>query len=182
MSLSEMRAKVKASIWQAVAQSGVALSGIPQAEIDRLVGAITDGVLKEMDDFLSQATGQPAAVSKGSVDEGDNEAETILWEGRPFLSLSVHYQITSERVRITEGMLGKDREDIELVRIQDIDVSQGISERMLGIGDLHIRSHDPSHPSADLNNVSNPTEVHEILRRAVLKARKKYNVSFREQM
>jgi hypothetical protein len=182
MSLPEMRAKVEASIWQAVAQSGVSLSGVPQADMDRLIGAITDGVLKEMDDFLSQASGQPAAVSKAAVDEGEDEAETILWEGRPFLSLSVHYQITSERVRITKGMLGKDREDIELVRIQDIDLKQGVSERMLGIGDVHIRSHDPSHPSAILNNVSNPTEVHEILRRAVLKARKKYNVSFREEM
>jgi len=180
MSLPEMRAKVKASIWQAVAQSGV--TGVPQADMDRLVGAITDGVLKEMDDFLSQTSGQPVAVVKGSVDEGDDEAEKVLWEGRPFLSLSVHYQITSERVRISEGILGKDREDIELVRIQDIDLSQGISERMLGIGDVHIRSHDASHPSTVLNNVSNPTEVHEILRRAVLKARKKYNVTFREQM
>jgi hypothetical protein len=63
-----------------------------------------------------------------------------------------------------------------------MDLSQGINERMLGIGDIEIRSHDPSHPTAVLNNVSNPTEVHEILRRAVLKARKKYNVTFREQM
>jgi hypothetical protein len=182
MSLSETRTKVKASIWQAVAQSGVSLASVPQADMDRLVEAITDGVLKEMDDFLSQASDQPSAVSKAAVDEGEDEAETVLWEGRPFLSLSVHYQITSERVRITEGMLGKDREDIELVRIQDMDLSQGINERMLGIGDIEIRSHDPSHPTAVLNNVSNPTEVHEILRRAVLKARKKYNVTFREQM
>jgi uncharacterized membrane protein YdbT with pleckstrin-like domain len=121
-------------------------------------------------------------VAKGSVDDDDNEAEKVLWEGRPFLSLSVHYRITSERVRITEGMLGKDREDIELVRVQDIDLTQGLTERMLGIGDIHIRSHDKSNPSVTLNNVSNPTQVHEILRRAMLKARKKYNVSFREEM
>jgi hypothetical protein len=182
MSLPEMRAKVKAGIWQAVAQSGVDTSSLPQADLDRLIGAITEGVLKEMDDFLSQTSGQPAAVSKGPVDDGDDEVEKVLWEGRPFLSLSVHYQITSERVRITEGVLGKDREDIELVRVQDIDLTQGMTERMLGIGDIHIRSHDKSNPTVTLNNVSNPTEVHEILRRAMLKARKKYNVSFREEM
>ncbi|MBI1879292.1 MAG: PH domain-containing protein [Chloroflexi bacterium] len=182
MSLPEMRAKVKAGIWQAIAQSGVDMSSLPQGDMDRLIGAITEGVLKEMDDFLSQASGQPAAVAKGSADDDDDEAEKVLWEGRPFLSLSVHYRITSERVRITEGMLGKDREDIELVRVQDIDLTQGLTERMLGIGDIHIRSHDKSNPSVTLNNVSNPTEVHEILRRAMLKARKKYNVSFREEM
>jgi hypothetical protein len=182
MSLPEMRAKVKAGIWQAIAQSGADTSSLPQADMDRLVGAITEGVLKEMDDFLSQASGQPAAVAQGSVDDGDDDVEKVLWEGRPFLSLSVHYRITNERVRITEGMLGKDREDIELVRVQDIDMTQGLTERMLGIGDIHIRSHDRSNPDVTLNNVSNPTEVHEILRRAVLKARKKYNVSFREEM
>jgi Bacterial PH domain len=182
MSISEMRAKVKAGIWQAVAQSGVDTSSLPQAELDQLVGAITEGVLKEMDEFLGQASGQPAAVAKAGADDHDGDVEKVLWEGRPFLSLSIHYKITSERVRITEGMLGKDREDIELVRVQDIDMSQGLTERMLGIGDITVRSHDRSNPEVILNNVSNPTEVHEILRRAVLKARKKYNVSFREEM
>jgi hypothetical protein len=181
MSLPEMRTKVKAGVWQAIAQSGVDVSGLPQADMDRLVGTITEGVLKEMDDLLTEASGQPAAVAKASVDDSD-DVEKVLWEGRPYLSLSVHYQITNERVRITEGMLGKSREDIELVRIQDIDLSQGVSERMMGIGDIHVRSHDRSHPEVVLNNVSNPTEVHEILRRAVLKARKKHNVSFREEM
>jgi hypothetical protein len=182
MSLPEMRAKVKAGIWQAVAQSGVDTSSLPQGELDKLVGVITDGVLKEMDEFLGQASGRPIAVAKGSVDDNDDDGEKVLWEGRPFLSLSVHYQITNERIRISEGMLGKAREDIELVRVQDIDLSQGLTERMLGIGDIHIRSHDPSNPSSVLNNVSDPSAVHEILRRAVLKARKKYNVSFREEM
>jgi len=182
MSLPELRAKVKAGIWQAIAQSGVNTSSLPQADLDRLVGAITEGVLKEMDDLLTQTSGQPAAVAKAPVDDGDDEVEKVLWEGRPYLSLSVHYKITNERVRITEGILGKDREDIELVRIQDIDMTQGMSERMLNIGDIHIRSHDRSNPTVVLNNVSNPTEVHEILRRAVLKARKKHNVSFREEI
>lgn len=182
MSLPELQAKVKASIWQAIAQSGVSTAGLPQADLDRLVGAITEGVLKEMDDLLTQTSGQPAAMAKAALDDGDDEVEKVLWEGRPYLSLSVHYKITNERVRITEGMLGKDREDIELVRIQDIDMTQGMSERMMNIGDIHIRSHDRSNPEVVLNNVSSPSEVHEILRRAVLKARKKHNVTFREEM
>ncbi len=98
------------------------------------------------------------------------------------MSLRVHYKITSERVRLTEGLLGKEREDIELVRIQDVDHKQNLTERMLNIGDVYIRSHDPSHPEVVLQNVTNPMEVHEILRRAVLKARKKYNLSYREEM
>ncbi|MEW5959141.1 MAG: PH domain-containing protein [Chloroflexota bacterium] len=181
MNLAEVQAKLKASIWQSVAQSGVDVSSLPQAEMDKLVGAITTGVLKAVDDLLSQASGRPASTPAARV-EVDEDEEVVLWEGRPFLSLTRHYQITSERVRITEGLLGKQREDIELVRIQDVDHKQTLTERMLNLGDVYIRSHDPSHPQVVLNNVADPLEVHETLRRAVLKARQRHNLSYREEM
>jgi hypothetical protein len=149
--------------------------------MDRLVGSITEGVLQEMDQFLGQVSGQPTSASVAPVND-DDETEKILWEGRPFLSLSLHYTITTERVRLKEGLLGRDLEDIELVRIQDIDFNQSLTERIFNVGDVVIRSHDSSHPQVTLNNVSRPAEVHEILRRAVIKARKKYGVTFREEM
>lgn len=181
MSLPEMRSRLKARIWQAIAQSDVDVSSLPQEEMDKLVGAITEGILTEIDDILGQATGKPVSRLVAGVDEDDGE-ERVLWEGRPFLSLSVYYQVTSERVRIAEGLLGKERSDIELVRIQDVDHKQNLTERALNIGDVYIRSHDRSRPEVTLSNVSNPVEVHEILRRAILKARKKYNLTYREEM
>ncbi|NIP27538.1 MAG: PH domain-containing protein, partial [Phycisphaerae bacterium] len=84
--------------------------------------------------------------------DDDHDEEEILWEGRPFLSVSTHYIITTQRVRIIQGLLGKDREDIELIRIQDIDQSQSLRERLLNLGDITIRGHDTSHPKAVLNN------------------------------
>jgi hypothetical protein len=146
-----------------------------------LVEAITEGVLGEVDDVLGQATGKPASASLAAADE-DDDTEKILWEGRPFLSISVQYQITNERVRIIEGMLGKVRRDIELIRIQDFDHKQNMAERMFNIGDVFIHSHDKSDPEIILSNVTNPVEIHEILRRAVLNARKKYRMSYREEM
>ena len=127
------------------------------------------------DGLFDQAAGN-------STSDFDDEVEEILWEGRPFLSIGVRYKITNERVRIVEGLLGKERRDIELVRIQDVDHKQNLTERAFNIGDVFIRSHDESDPQIMLNNVTNPEEVHEILRRAVLKARKKYNMSYREEM
>ena len=63
MSFTEIKTRLKATIWQAVAQSGVDLSGLPQAEQDKLVAAITDGLLPEVDDILSEASGKPTAVN-----------------------------------------------------------------------------------------------------------------------
>ncbi|MDQ4078835.1 MAG: PH domain-containing protein [Chloroflexota bacterium] len=180
MAVSDIHTRMKARVWQAIAQSGVDLSSIPQDEMDRLVTTIAENVLVEMDDVLGEISGQPRSTTASTTEDG--EEEEILWEGRPFLSLNIHYQITTERLRVVRGLMGKDREDIELVRIQDIDQMQSFGERMLNVGDIHVRSHDPSSPEIVLNNVADPQGVHEILRRAVLSARKRHGMRYREEM
>lgn len=183
MSVSEIRAKLNARIWQAIAQSGVDTSEIPQPEMDRLVGAVTDNMLLVMDDMLEQVRGEAAALASTSEAQSeDSDEERVLWEGRPLMSLTEHYRVTSERIRITRGLLGKEREDVELVRVQDIDQKQNVTERVMNIGDIFVRSHDPSKPEVVLRSIKDPLEVHEILRRAVLEARKRHRLSYREEM
>lgn len=198
MNISETRARITARIWEGVAQSGVDLSVLDKEQSDKLVGAISDAVLGELDILLGEAAPAPSEAVTAALtpspapEEGsavgtdpvpdDGIDERVLWEGRPFLSIRVHYQITTERVRIVEGIVGKEREDIELVRVQDIDQRQSVGERIAGIGDIFIRSHDPSSPAVVLRNVREPLEVHEILRRAVLNARRRHNLTYREEM
>lgn len=180
MSIEETREKVRTRVWQSIASSGVSVSAIPKDQLDTLVNAIVDGVLVAIDKEFEDA-GLPAyqaANEAAPVPEG----EKVLWEGRPFLSLTTHYRITSERVRAQYGLLGRDFDDIELIRIQDLDRTQGIGERMLAIGDIHILSADPSKPKLTLANVPDPDKVHEILRRAMLEARKKFRYSVQEEM
>ena len=177
MNINEARARIKARSWQALAQSDVDLKTYDQNALDSLIGIVTDAALLELDEEIANSIVQTAGR-----DVVEEDGEKVLWEGRPFLSLNTRYVITNERVRIFEGMLAKDREDIELVRVQDIDQSQSISERLLNIGDIHLRSHDRSHPETVLRNVKGPQEVHEILRRAVLDARKRHKLTYREEM
>jgi hypothetical protein len=180
MSVEQTKSKITARIWQSIAQSGVSVNAIPQDQMATLVDAIADGVLLAVDDALDEA-GMPARQSTLAADPLDEE-EQVLWEGRPFLSLVTFYRITNERVRIVSGLLGKEREDIELVRIQDIDQSQGMGERALNIGDIIINSADTTRPEAVLRNVHDPVAVHEILRRAMLEARKRFRYSVQEEM
>lgn len=180
MSLAENKARIKAGVWQAIAKSNVNLSAISQEDMDKLVGAIADGILGEIDEILGEASGSLESTPQLATTGG--EAEKMLWQGRPFLSISVNYQITTERVRIIEGIFAKERRDIELIRVQDIDHKQNLTERALSIGDVFIHSHDKTDPEIVLNNIPNPDEVHEILRRAVLDARKKHGIRYREDM
>jgi len=182
MTIEEARARIKARVWQTLAQSNLEIKQLPESDLEELVQLVTDAALLEIDAELGK-TLQPAKEGTEGAKEGAaEEGERVLWEGRPLLSVSTRYVITNERVRLIEGLLGKEREDIELVRIQDIDHKQSVGERLLNVGDIFIHSHDPSHPTAELRNVKEPEKVHEILRRAVLSSRKKHGLRFREEM
>jgi hypothetical protein len=174
VNLDQNRARVIAAIWQAIAQSGVDLSAMPREEQDRLVATIADNLLSTVNQMLDEIAPQVSAEVSGE--------ERVLWEGRPFLSITERYVVTTERVRIYRGLIGRTIDDIELVRLQDIDFTQNAGERILGIGDIHLRGADPSTPEVTLRNVHQPEEVRELIRRAWLDARKRYGVSFREQM
>ena len=180
MSVSEAKAKVVTRIWQSIASSGVSVTAIPKDQLDTLVNSIADGVLVAIDQEFEEAGLPSHGLAAEAAPLGDEEK--LLWEGRPFLSLTTYYRITNQRVRAQYGLLGRDFDDIELIRIQDLDRSQGVGERMLGIGDIHILSADPSRPTLDLKNVADPDKVHEILRKAMLDARKKYRYSVQEEM
>lgn len=182
MTPSEAQARIKSRIWKEIAQSDVDFSGVGREQMDALVEVASIAALQEVDAEIDEVL--VARKSEGGAQEAAilDDGETVLWEGRPFLSLSLHYTITDERIRITEGMFGKARENVELIRIQDMDYHQSLSERMINRGDIEIRSHDPSHPRVTLENVKDPEAVYETLRRAVLDARKRHNLSYREEM
>ncbi len=182
MSLNEIKANIKANVWKAIAQAELDVSGLDKKTLEALVDLVADVALLESDEELGKSLALKKSDTAVSTDILDAEKEDILWEGRPFLSISLQYTITDERIRITEGFLGKARENVELIRIQDVDYSQTFSERILNLGDINIRSHDSSNPLVTLKNIKGPNEVYEILRRAVLHARKKHNFTYREEM
>lgn len=181
MLVEQTRARIKARVWQSIAQSDLStLKQLPREELESLVEIVTEAALVEVDADLAKEMEKLNFIPTGAA--APAESEEILWEGRPFLSITEQYYITDERVRIINGLLGKERVDIELVRIQDFDQTQTFRERMLNLGDLTIHSHDRSHPVIVLNNIPNPQEVHEILRRAVLDARSRHRLTYREEM
>ena len=181
MSIEHTRHKIMASIWQAIAQSGINLEGVPQDQQEALVTKIADSVMLTVNELLDEVPEGNDPPSPLEVLE-DEYGEHVIWEGRPFLSLFEYYVLTNDRLKIRMGMLGREIENYELIRIQDIDLEQGVTERILGIGDIIVHGHDPSSARVELRNVSNPEEVYETLRRAWLEARKRHGLQFSEFM
>ena len=179
MSLDQYRSRINSSVWQGLAQSGVDLSQFSGEKQTQLVNSISDQVLLAVNELMDDF---PAPKEAKNVLSDIKDEEKVLWQGRPFLSLVESYVITSERIKVATGLVGKDLENYELIRIQDLDVTQNLSERVLNLGDIHITGADPSTPQLVLRNIREPREVFEILRKAWLDARKKYGLMFREEM
>jgi len=178
MSLEKYQEQMKANVWKSISQSGLSLDTIPADEQNKFVNLLSENLLLTLNSMLDEVSPD---VKPGGLNTLDDE-EKLIWEGRPFLSLVEFYTITNERVKVVKGLIGKDIENFELIRVQDIDISQNLSERIMGIGDITITGADVSTPKIILRNIHNPTEVYEILRRAWLAARKRYGLIFREEM
>src|SRR5262245_17960418 len=79
----------------------------------------------------------------------------IAWLVYWVRSLSIRYEITTQRVRIERGLLSKNKENVELFRIDHFDLHKPLGMRLVGHCLLHLRSSDPSFPSAMISGIPN---------------------------
>ena len=56
------------------------------------------------------------------------------------------YELTSERLKITQGVFSKATSTVELYRVKDIEVRQPFIYRLLGVENLHVTTSDVSSP------------------------------------
>ena len=64
MAIEKIRTQLISSIWQAVAQSGVDLSAVPQDQQEKLIGKIADNVMVTMDSILEEEASSKQAEEK----------------------------------------------------------------------------------------------------------------------
>ncbi len=180
MQPSEVRSTITAQFYQSLAESGVEITAIPQAQLQAIVNSLADGLLAG----LAAVDDQDAVrtqVTHTASDNADDE-EVMLWRGRPYLSIGIRYELTSQRLRIIRGLFGRDFEEVELVRVRDTSVSQHLGERALDVGDVTIVSNDPQQPTIVLSNIKDPVNVREIVRKATLTEKERRNLAYREEM
>ena len=74
------------------------------------------------------------------------------------------YTITNQRVIIETGMLTKSLSEIDLRTIDDTQFFQGVSDRLLGIGNVTLISSDKASPTSVLRGIRDPRTVRETIR------------------
>ena len=129
------------------------------------------------------------------------EVETALFNGRPAViysawqwivvvftlglgwiyywlqSLSTSYEITSQRVRIERGLLSKNKDSLELFRIDHFDLHKPLGMRLVGQCLLHLRSSDASFATVILYGIPDLENLADSLRECSLRERTRRRVT-----
>ena len=199
MDQQSVRQVVTARFYASLAQSGVEINAIPQPQLQAIANALADGVFAALDAMETEADhgftepftrldgpterdSAPSAPNPSAATIDPSEEEELIWSGRPYLSIGVRYELTTERVRLIRGLLGRSYHEIELVRVRDTSVTQHLGERALNVGDVTISSTDPSHPEFVLHNVKDPMDVREMIRKATMQEKQRRGLHYREEM
>lgn len=93
----------------------------------------------------------------------------VLW--RWLVIKTARYTLTSQRLRLEEGVLTKSIDEVELYRVKDTQLHQTIVDRALNIGTIEVLSSDETNPKLFLAKIPRPLEVREQLRNCVEKLR-----------
>lgn len=86
------------------------------------------------------------------------------------------YELTSQRVRVTSGVINQTIDEIELYRVKDTQMFRPWWMRITGLASIELETSDRSIPSLTIPAVSNGAELREILREQVELARDRKRV------
>ncbi len=93
---------------------------------------------------------------------------TLLRLGLAYLRVaSTKYELTDQRLLITTGVLGKQRREIELRRVQDFAVREPFWLRFVGLGDLAVFTADRATGDIILHALKDPKQMDAHIRQIV---------------
>ena len=90
------------------------------------------------------------------------------------------YEVTTERIRVSTGILTRRTDELELYRVEDITLVEPLSLRMFGLGNVELATNDTSNPRLVLPAIKGVKQLREDLRKAVEERREKKKVRVAE--
>ncbi len=89
---------------------------------------------------------------------------------------SVKYELTSQRLKTSYGVLNKQIDELELYRIKDYRLEQPFFLRLFSLGNIILDTSDKSHPMVTIRAISHPHELKDNIRHYVEECRKRKGV------
>ncbi|HMJ92299.1 MAG TPA: PH domain-containing protein [Candidatus Acidoferrum sp.] len=99
---------------------------------------------------------------------------------RWFVLRSRHYELTTQRVRVRQGIMSKCTDELELYRVKDVTVFEPFWQRLFGLGNIIVTTHDASTPNLTMEALPGASQTREALRNAIEDCRDRKRVRIAE--
>ena len=101
-----------------------------------------------------------------------------LWCGLPVTF--TQYILLEDRLLVRSGLFNSKEDEVRLYRIKDVSITKSLTQKIFGLGTIHVESSDSSLGNFDLKNIKDSYNKKEQLSQMVEAARTKKNASIRE--
>lgn len=81
--------------------------------------------------------------------------------------LGLRYRLSNHRLFTVRGILARQHDELELIRVDDVSVRQNLLQRWWGVGTVTVLSTDASNPRLEMQGIERPLEVKELIRAQV---------------
>lgn len=89
----------------------------------------------------------------------------VIWALSRFIGTSCHrYEITSERIKLTSGLLSRQSSELELYRVRDYTVVEPFWLRIVGCGNIILTTADRTTPQVVLRAVPSAASLKDQIR------------------
>jgi uncharacterized membrane protein YdbT with pleckstrin-like domain len=89
---------------------------------------------------------------------------------------SCSYRLTTQRLFVRRGWLARHVDELELYRVKDVAVDQGVLQRLLDYGTIRVLAEDDTTPETALVRIADPRAVKEMIRTQYRAARQREGV------
>ncbi|HEY7116692.1 MAG TPA: PH domain-containing protein [Tepidisphaeraceae bacterium] len=89
---------------------------------------------------------------------------------------SLRYRISNYRIDFERGIFGKRIDTLELWHVEDIQFQQSFLDRILGVGNLTVLTHDDTTPRLTMIGLPNPRPLFETLKQRVIAVKRQRGV------
>ena len=100
-----------------------------------------------------------------------NERKRWLFFGLPFTF--TQYHIVDDMITITEGLFKTTENDCYMYKVQDVEMTRSLAEKMVKVGTIICYTGDTTHPTLEIKHVKHCREIKEFILRASEEARLK---------
>lgn len=90
------------------------------------------------------------------------------------------YEVTTERLRITNGIITRRTDELELYRVKDTTLVEPLMLRLFSLGHIDIVTYDATTPQVRLEALRGARDLREALRKAIETCREKKRVRLAE--